>query len=139
MEVLTVSASLVGLLAAGASIVSSIQNLKETPSFVRGVITEVESITACVRQLQSYLDGAAVTSRSRTSLVLVEQVQVVLTSCIATFSDLKRTLDKLGLSQPGRPPKRMKWILKEQPIAMLLLRLQGSRVSLNLMLTTLSW
>lgn len=131
------STSVVALLAAGASIVSSIQSLKETSEFARGVIMEVESIVACLRQLRLYLSGVIVPSRSRTSLVLIEQVQVVLTSCVTTFSELRRTLDKLT-SRPRRVAERVKWTLKEESISKSLLRLQGSRISLNLMLTTLN-
>lgn len=132
------SASVVALLAAGASIVSSIQSLKETPKFARGVIMEVESIVACLRQLQLVLSGTIVPSRSGTSLILVEQVQVVLTSCVTTFSELRRALDQL-LGRPQRIAERIKWTLKEKSISALLLRLQGARVWLNLMLTTLNW
>ena len=144
MDPLSVSAAIVGLLTAGASVTALLQNVKYMPKFARGVLLEVNSITSCLGQLQCFLNKTVMASRSRTSLIMIDEVRVVLTQCVTTFSELKETLDNLGMNQQRRSldrfsVDRLKWASKEQMVSNLLFRLQGSRMSLNLMLTTLNW
>ena len=100
---------------------------------------EVNSIRACLDLLEKFLNGTTTVSRSRTSLILVDEVRVVLTDCVITFSELKESIDKLRLSERMHTVDRLKWVSKGRTIEKFLLRLQGARTSMNLMLTTFNW
>ena len=141
MDPLSISVAIVGLLKAGASVTAALQDASNLPVITRAVSLEVKTITTCLGQLQYFLDGARTASQSRMSLVLADEVRVVLAECVTHFSELMEILDKLGIRQQARITRlqRLKWASKVEEFSKLLLHLQGSRTSLNLMLTTLSW
>ena len=143
MDPLSASASLVGLLTAAAQVTklltSLIQDAKEAPDSCRSVLREVTGISICLHQLQGFLIGAQEAPRSRTSLILVEQALVVLSDCVLTFSDLEQNLESLKTENPMGVLDRLKWLNKEPLINKLISRLQASKASLNLILTTLTW
>ncbi|MCJ1438151.1 hypothetical protein MMC27_007538 [Xylographa pallens] len=145
MDPLSVSVSIVGLLTAAASVTAFLQNfvhgVGDAPKLARTIIAEVTGIGTCLAQLQSFLVGIREVSSSRTSIVMVEQVLVTLTACVTNFSDLEKVLDTLKGNHPDGPSgamDRIRWTMKEQTISSILSRLQMSKSSLNLMLTTLS-
>ena len=139
MDPLSITAAVVGLLTAGTSVTDLLQNLRNAPELAKVVIREVESITRCLRSLQCFLDGSVTAHHSRTALIMIDEVRVVLTNCVSTISELKDSLAKLGLNGQTRIVDRLKWAAKEKAITNILLRLQSSRISMNLMLTTLNW
>lgn len=99
MDPLSVSAAVASLLIAGASVIDLLKNVKNIPKLAQGVMLEVNSITTCLGSLQNFLNGTVTAQRSRTSLLVIDEVRVVLTDCVTTFSELKETLDRLGLNQ----------------------------------------
>lgn len=142
MDPLSVSASIVGSLAAAAAITKSVTgfvgSIKDAPKSTQHVLSEVADIRNCLLQLQSFLLGTSKASASRTSLLMVEQILVTLTGCVTTFSELDEILDQvIGVKQSAID--KMKWVSKEKKISKLLLRLQSSKTSMSLMLTTLTW
>ncbi|KAL8685797.1 MAG: hypothetical protein Q9218_007538 [Villophora microphyllina] len=139
MDPLSISAAVVGLLTAGASVIGLVQNIMDLPKLEQGVVTEVRSITICLRSLQKFIDGTVTAPRSRTALIMIDEVRVVLTECVTLFSDLRKVLDELGLDQKRRALTVLKRSSDIKIVRNLLHRLQGSRVSLTLMLSTLSW
>ena len=138
MEPLSVSASIVGLLTAGAAVTAVIRNIREAPTIAQDVASEITGITACLSQLQLFLDGTVTAFSSRTSLIMLDQIFVVLTNCVKIFSELQEILNELKQDQQKRVINALRWTWKEQKISKLLLRLQASQVSLNLMLTTIN-
>lgn len=143
MDPLTIAASVVGLLGATVK-VSTVLNdffrdLTDIPSVANGVLQEVADISTCLAQLQAFILGTRVGSRSRTALIMVEQVVVTLTACVMTFSELEETLESLTHDTPKQLSRRIAWLRKENKLAKLCRRLNSSKTSLNLMLTTLSW
>lgn len=144
MDPLSVAASVVGLLSAAAKISQQLRifwtGFSGAPKSAQNVLLEVSTISACLSQMQSFLLGTAEMTRSRTSLLMVEQVLVCLTNCVSVFSELEEILDNLGTTQqPMRRVDQLRWALKEGTISKILIRLQATKVSLNLMLTTLTW
>ena len=143
MDPLSVAASVVGLLGAAAKIstllTTFIYGTKDAPNIANGVLQEVSDISSCLAQLQGFLLGTRVGSRSRTALIMVEQVVVTLTACVITFSELEKILDPLKDQTPRKMGSRIAWMRKEPALARLCLRLNSSKTSLNLMLTTLTW
>ena len=143
MDPISVAASIVGLLAAAtkvSSILSSvITSARTPPKLALSASVEVTDISACLNQLQSYLLRAQNRSHSQESLILVNQVLVVLSDCVLVFSELERTLDPLKLEEPWQVHRAVKWMRREKDVAAILTRLQSSKTSLSLIMTTLNW
>ena len=143
MDPLSIAASVVGLLGATVKVSTVLNNVfrdfKDVPNVARRVLQEVSDINNCLAQLQSFLIGTRVGSRSRTALIMVEQVVVTLTSCVMTFSELEETLESLSHDMPMQFSKRIAWFRKEPKLERLCQRLNSSKTSLNLLLTTLTW
>ncbi|UZP40482.1 hypothetical protein NXS19_008298 [Fusarium pseudograminearum] len=76
MDPLSVAASAIGLLSAGAKLtsllVSFTSNVKDSPKLAQYLITEIADITAAISALQSYISGIAQIPKKRGALVLLE-------------------------------------------------------------------
>lgn len=143
MDPLSVTASIVGILCAAAKVSSVlntfVRNTKGAPKLAQAVLVEVNSLSAVLGQLQNYLLGAASSSKSRSSLILVEQVIVTLAECVTTFSELEDVLETGRIENDFKLLDRMKWAMKESKISDIQRRLQSNKTSLTLMLTILQW
>ena len=144
MDPISVSASILGLLGAAAKVSevlsSFISGIRNAPGLAQRVLTEVEDLRVCLQRLQEYvLPEGPTPNRSRTAMIMVDQLRVILTHCVMTFSQLEDALE--GYKPRNSMPlgNRLKWIAKESSISKLLQRLQSSKLSLNLVLTTLTW
>lgn len=141
MDPLSVSASLLGVLGAAQQVSSFLitftKGVRSAPKLAQIVLAEVTSTTAILSQLQTFLLGTVAASKAGASLILVEQVIVVLTECVKTFSELE---DVLGTSEDAEQlhgMDRVKWALKEPKISSIQQRLQSNKINLTLMLTVL--
>lgn len=143
MDPLSVSASVVGLLGAGAKITSCLwtfaTNARDAPQLARHLVFEVADITAALGSLQAYVCGQAQAPGERGALILLEHVLTTLTGCVTTFSDLQTLMDQLNLSPDMGTIDKMKWARQESNIAAIVQRLQNHKSSLTLMLTVLQW
>ena len=143
MDPLSVSASLIGVITAAVQVSGLlkdfIDDVKSAPESARNVLREVVDISISLQQLQEFLLGKQVASRSRTSFIMVEQVVVVLTGCVMIFSELEQVLEVPKADKSMGIRDRLKWVTKEPAVLQVLGRLQASKASLNLMLTTLTW
>lgn len=144
MDPLSAAAAITGILGAAATVTTTLQTIvgtiKNAPQLVANLLIEVSEITSCLGQLQAFLLGAVAVSRSRKSLLMVDQIAVTLTSCVLIFSELEQTIDDLKLNERILSTNiRLKFMSKEAAIAKLLTRLHASKLSLTLMLTTLTW
>ena len=103
------------------------------------MLAEVNGLSTVLGHLQTYISGLATSSKSRTSLILVEQVVVTLADCVTTFSELEAVLGTARIESELRILDRVKWAAKESKVADIQRRLQCNKSSLTLMLTILSW
>ncbi|UPK92546.1 hypothetical protein LCI18_003481 [Fusarium solani-melongenae] len=76
---LSTAASVVGLLTAAA---------RHAPKDCSRIKSEVDDIRNVLVTLQLYIVGTRRAARSRTSLIMVEQVVATLAACVTTFSEL---------------------------------------------------
>ena len=140
MDPLSVSASIIGVLGAAAKVSSVLmtfaQNTKAAPKLAQTVLADINGLSAVLSHLQTYLLGTRTPSKSRASLILVEQVIVTLTECVITFSELE---DVLGTSKDMGVLDRIKWAMRESKISEIQRRLQSDKSLLTLMLTILQW
>lgn len=143
MDPLSVSASIIGILGASAKVssvlVAFVQSTKAAPKLAQTVLSEVNGLSAILTQLQTYLLGTASLSKSRASLILVEQVIVTLTECVTTFSELENALGTSRNDVDMGTLDRIRWAMKESKISDIQGRLQSNKASLTLMLTILQW
>ena len=143
MDPISAVASIVGLVGAAAKVSESlfkfIRSVKDAPKLASTVLQEVSDISACLSQLQSFLIGNNAASRSHENLLMVEQIVVALTNCVLIFSELEEIVESLKPSDPMQTGRLAQWVLKAQSIETLFTRLQSSKLSLNLMMTTLTW
>ena len=144
MDPLSITAAMVGLLGAVAKISSSltyfIDNVKGASALAHEVREEISDIRTCLAQLQTIVFGTGVESRSRVALVMIDQIVVTLTTSVLNFSKLEEIVDSLNIyDSPMQGLTKLRWARKEKSIRAILNRLQVSKMSLNLMLTTLTW
>ena len=144
MDPLSISASIAGLCIAAVQVSNLlrdfINNTKQAPRTARHTLSETTGIYVCLKQLESFLSGKQKAARSRRSLIMVEQVIILFTDCVSIFSELEQLLETLKPDNGTmRTIDRMKWSFKEKALSKLLTRLQGSKTSLNLILTILTW
>lgn len=141
MDPLSVAASITGLIVAGGQIASLIQRFLDAPSIAQTVGGEITHFVVVLSELQPYVTGSSSAHHSRTSLVDVQQIQIILTGCVLTVSELQAVVS--GLSQGSTPNigirDRMKWLLAESNISQLVQRLRDHKSSLTLILTLLTW
>lgn len=143
MDPLSVSASVVGLLGAGASITSTlfalVSSIRDAPQLAQSLLREMADISAALGSLQIYIRGRAEASAERGALILLEHVLTTLTGCVTTYSDLQRVMDGLNVNPSMGMFDRLKWSREEQKLSLILQRLQNHKSSLTLMLTILQW
>ena len=145
MDPLSVTASVVGLLGAAAKVTSCLHScwssIGSAPKLVQSLATEVTTFSGCLAQMQAFLlqpsDNQSL--RPRTDLIMVKQVRVSLSDCVCVFSDLERVVDSLRLDGQMRFLDRVRWMSKEKVISTILARLQRAKLTLNLIITTLTW
>lgn len=143
MDPISVTASILGLLGAAAKIsqvlTSFITGVKDAPRLAQRTLTEVEDLRVCFGQLQDFIASEGVKDRSRTAMIMVDQLVIILTHSVMTFSELETAVEGLKPRSSFIINSRFKWFAKEHTITLLLQRLQASKTSLNLLLTTLTW
>ncbi|KAM7213446.1 RhoGAP domain containing protein [Rhypophila decipiens] len=142
VDPLSIAASVIGLINAGAKItkvlVQVTKNACDAPNDCRRLKDEVETIRYVLSQLQLFFTGQSRTTRSRTSLILVDQVVVTLAACVTTFSDLDVFAENLQSEVKMGILDRLRWSSKEDEIRHILQRVESHKSSLTLIMTILT-
>lgn len=140
---LSIAAGVVGLLTAAAQVTLILNDIiskaKHAPAEVKRVKSEVEDIRNVLQQLSLYTNGAKQAHRSRSALIMVDQVAATLASCITTFDELKLFVEGLQRDNNMNILDRLRWTTKSNELKQLLARLEMHKSSLTLMLTILTW
>ena len=113
------------------------KNTKDAASLSAVALAEVTETSVVLTQLQSFLLGLESADRSRTALIQVKDIRILLSGCIETYSELEALLDLL-VPQDMTIFDRLKWARKESEIGRLIGRMQTHKASLSLMLTVLN-
>ncbi|KAI0099888.1 hypothetical protein GGR51DRAFT_564531 [Nemania sp. FL0031] len=139
MDPLSATASVVGLLAAGAKVTSLLYTVitrcKDSRALAQSILSETAEISAALGQLQDFISDRRKVAAERGSLILLDQLLTTLTGCVTTYSDLQFILDGLKMSEDMGPFDRIKWTRQEHRLNTLCQRLQSHKSSLTLMLT----
>jgi hypothetical protein len=140
---LSVAASIVGLLTAAAQISQTLytvtKRVKKAPKEVKEARTEVDNIRNILEQLQLFVLGASKASKSRTALILVDQVVATLAATVTTFSELDVFVETLDSDEKMGLMDRVRWLTKERDLKQLIQKLELHKNSMGLMLTILTW
>ncbi|ERF70141.1 hypothetical protein EPUS_00328 [Endocarpon pusillum Z07020] len=142
MDPLSISASIAGLLCAGAKIIevlTQISQLTGAPPLCKAALTEVCDTAATLRLMQNFINSDLSVPTEGRQHVALEHLTVSLAGCVSTKDELETVCDDLGLvySKSGITGvfDHLRWIRQEEKIKALIQRLQNHKSSLNLILT----
>ena len=139
---LSIAASIVGLLTAALQVSQvlndTIKKARHAPDDCKRLKGEVDEIRNMLGQLQLFILRVNHASRSRTSLLMVDQVVAILSSCVLTFSDLQVFAEGLQSEAAMGILERVRWMSKETELKAMLSRLDKHKSSLSLMLIILT-
>jgi hypothetical protein len=143
MDPLSATASLAGLLLAAGQVTSAIFTIKsilsEAPQMVDNILSQVTQIEACLSAIQKLLCKMNPESRQRMTLIKVEHLVTSLTQAVLTFSELEALVNKIITRPRTSLMLRANWMLKQNKLASIMLRLESHKSSLSLMLSIAQW
>ncbi|KAF2105386.1 hypothetical protein BDV96DRAFT_375446 [Lophiotrema nucula] len=143
MDPLSITASIVGILAAAGKLSellsSIISTTKDAPQVVSALVHEVKDIQAALSSLQVLLDDLSSSPKRRTALIQIDSLIVTFTESVVTFSELERIISPFAASTSGKLPlrTRLKWARAEGTCLKVAERLQRHKSSITLMLNIL--
>jgi len=153
---LSIAASVAGLITISAQIVGMAKEVfgkvKDAPETMMRVRGEVESMQPIFHQVQLLLNGADTgLNQWNLTMIPVHNLMATLTGCVIVYSKLEKMMSEVcGFSDPttaaalwkraGVIADRVKWRLWRHEEAMCIIEdLQRQKLSLNLMLTIITW
>jgi hypothetical protein len=145
MDPLSVTASIVGILAAAGKISELLHivlsSAKEAPKIVTALVSEIEDVRSAFSSLQDLLANLSSAPPRRTALIQVDRLIVTLTETVLTFSELETIVIPLAVPKGQKFPlrTRLKWTRVEGDCARMVEKLQRHKASVSLMLNVLQW
>lgn len=114
---------------------------KEAPPIAHRVHSEVQNTKIVLSAVQTLTQNLSSVNARNASLIQIDQIVAVLTDGVLIFSELEVACGVLKNQQPStlRLRSRLNLVRKEGDLSALLMRLQGFKDSLTLMLTILQW
>lgn len=142
MDPLSVTASLVGILAAAGKVVEIlgpvITTLKDTAKSAAAIHAEVNSSRIILSALQKLLHDLESAPRKRKELIQIDQLIATLTDGVLIFNELEPLVVQLG-SSTENIRARVRWALKRDPLETFVSRMQLFKGSISVMLNILQW
>jgi len=145
MDPLSVTASIVGIIAAAGKVVELVgpvvRGIKNAPGALRDVYAESTDIQAILSSLQPFLCNLSSVAPARLALIQLDQLIVTFTDAVLAFSELDLLLEPLqaGIGQALPFLTRAKWVTKQGRICDIVARLQRHKATLSLMLNIIQW
>jgi len=153
---LSVAASIAGLITISAKVAGIAKELfdkvKDAPETMIRVREEVESMQPIFCQVQLLLNGSALgLNYGNLTMVSIHNLMATLTGCVIVYSRLEKKVNEVcGFNNPatasavwkiaGVIADRVKWGLWSHEEALVIIEdLQRQKLSLNLMLTIITW
>lgn len=143
--------SVIGLLAAGAQISTTLQGFISTYSdaslLAHTTCNEVRDFKYALSKLQPYIDGSITIKLLGASMIDIHHLSLTLAASVFTFSRLEKKLDRLILRAEKPEDRavvrgmdtlsRLRWLRDDADISRLVQNIQQQKSSLNLLLTVL--
>lgn len=145
MDPLSITASIVGILAAagkiGEILNSTISSAIDAPKVFSALRTENEEVRAALSSLYDLLQDLTVSPVHRTSMIQLEQLIATLTGTVLTFSELETLITPFMINDASKITvwMRMQWTRAESSCEKIVERLQRHKVYISLMLNILQW
>jgi len=149
---LSIAASVTGLITISAQIVAIAKELfgkvKDAPETMMRVKEEVESMEPIFHQVQLLLNGSGSLNRGNLTMIPIQNFMATLTGCVIVYTRLEEKVNGVcGFSdhtsswkRAGVVVDRVKWGLwRHEDVLVIIEELQRHKLSLNIMLTILSW
>ena len=150
---LSIAASVAGLITISAQIVGIAKELfdkvEDAPETMMRVREEVESIEPIFHQVQRMLNGSGSgLNRGNLTMISIHNLMATLTGCVIVYTRLEKKVNEVcGFSDPtsswkraGVVANRVKLGLwRHEEVLIIIEELQRHKLSLNMMLTILSW
>ncbi|KIX08042.1 uncharacterized protein Z518_02697 [Rhinocladiella mackenziei CBS 650.93] len=115
-----------------------IKRAKKAPKECQDARAEVDDMRRILEQLQLFVFGIATASRTRTSLILVDQVVTTLAAAVTTFSELDVFVEVLDSDEKMGLLDRFRWGSKAKSLGEITQKLQLHKSSMSLMLAILT-
>jgi len=144
MEGISVAASVASLVQITATVIDFFSTMTETSRIAQNVLAELRELEPIFHQLQDFiLDFDEGNGNDRKSMIFVDQLVATLTGCVCSFAELEQVLDGLNINDNAGVLLRLwgtaKWALKDPDLVRILDNLQKYKLTLNLMLTIITW
>lgn len=134
MDPLTITTTVVGLLAATGKVVTlldAISSIRHSPDAVSEARTEVRHAEIALRSMQSLIENLDATA-SRQKMIQVD-LRVTLADAMLAFSSFESLLLRMAGTRP------ILWYLYQTRLEEHMNRIQRYKLSLTLMLSILQW
>jgi hypothetical protein len=140
MDPLSMSASMAGLLAAGAQVISFINRIRDLPQNLKDIQAEVTNLSIIIAGLQKFVERTSNVRPSRAALIPVQDVVTVVTQIVLVYGELEGVVKSWSSDRNLR--SRTKNILGRGDAAAalrLVNQLQKHKTSLGLVLQIIQW
>ncbi|KAH8716779.1 hypothetical protein GQ44DRAFT_560180, partial [Phaeosphaeriaceae sp. PMI808] len=143
MDPLSVTASIVGILAAagkiGELLNGTISTAKDAPQVLTTLACEVREVQAVLPSLQILLINLSSAQPHRAAMIQLDQLIVTLTEAALTMSDLEKGIAPFIVPPGSKVPVRvrLRWTRAEGNCTKIVERLQRHKASMSLMLNIL--
>lgn len=133
--------AIVGLLVVGAKLGLTLHNFLasciDAPIIAESVNSELRDVRFALSKLHPYIKNDSPTPMTLLGAAMtdVHHLSMTLSSCIITFSQLEKIIDKLKLTGKMDTVTRLRWTSYEGSISQLMQRLQHHKLTLTLLVT----
>ena len=142
-EPLSVAASIVGLIAVTVKVSKVLSDICSktfrAPKECRNLRDDVNNVHGILSQLQMLVTGQDQLPKSRTSLIMVDQIIGTLASCVRVFSELHLFVEKLEMERRTGILSQLRWVMKEKEMKAMRDCLQTNISLLGFMVVILTW
>jgi hypothetical protein len=139
MNSLNVISSITGIITVAAQVSNLLGQIKDAPTLVSAVVTEVDHIQLIFRSLQTFLDRATKVPGGRAALIQLDDVVVILTQTVLVFSELETLVSPLSKQVKTSYLARLTWTRVQLGVERLVNQLQRHKTSLMLLLQIIQW
>jgi len=144
MDPLSLTASIVGVLAASAKVVKVLHTLKcnvaDAPRSLSWTLGEITTMRASIELLADLLENLSTTAVSVRATIGLEALMLTLSETVLTFDELLNLVHEFDAGGDGlKTWGRAKWLLKQDDVAQSLCRMQCHKSSFMLVLGILQW
>jgi hypothetical protein len=134
-----VVASITGILAAVGKVSGILGQIRDAPSSMLSILTEVNHIKIVFTAFQGFLNRTNRISGLRAALIQLDDVVVILTQTVLVLSELQTVIAPLSSTGRLSSWQRLNWSRHEAAARRLLSQLQRHKTSLSLLLQIIQW